>query len=170
MSHTQVDQSEKDETLNVAIVGRPNVGKSSLLNRLCGRERAIVSDVAGTTRDAVDVTVERNGQEYRFVDTAGIRRRKKVEYGNEFLMVNRALKAVRRSDVALLVIDVVDGIRDQDKILAQRIAEDGRWVVCLHARVVCVYVCARSFPNEAWNACSSRIQAAWSVLQRYGCL
>jgi GTP-binding protein len=121
-----VDEAERDDAIKVAIVGRPNVGKSSLLNRLYGKERAIVSDIAGTTRDAVDAMVEANGKMYKFIDTAGIRRRKKVEYGNEFLMVNRALKAVRRADVVLLVVDVVEGVNDQDKILAQRIADDGR--------------------------------------------
>ena len=121
-----MDEAERDDAVNVAIVGRPNVGKSSLLNRLYGRERSIVSDIAGTTRDAVDALVEVDGKAYRFIDTAGIRKRKKVEYGNEYLMVNRALKAIRRADVVLLVIDVVAGINDQDKILAQRVAEDGR--------------------------------------------
>ncbi len=122
----EVDEEERDDAVKVAIVGRPNVGKSSLLNRLYGKERSIVSDIAGTTRDAVDALVEANGKTYKFIDTAGIRRRKKVEYGNEFLMVNRALKAIRRADVVLLVVDVVEGVNDQDKILAQRIADDGR--------------------------------------------
>lgn len=121
-----MEEAERDDAISVAIVGRPNVGKSSLLNRLYGRERSIVSDIAGTTRDAVDALVEVDGKAYRFIDTAGIRRRKKVEYGNEYLMVNRALKAIRRSDVVLLVVDVVAGVNDQDKILAQRVAEDGR--------------------------------------------
>lgn len=76
-----MDEAARDEAINVAIVGRPNVGKSSLLNRLYGKERSIVSDIAGTTRDAVDATIERDGTCYRFIDTAGIRRRKKVEVG-----------------------------------------------------------------------------------------
>jgi len=144
----EVEEAEREEAIKVAIVGRPNVGKSSLLNRLYGKERAIVSDVAGTTRDAVDALVEVNGKSYRFIDTAGIRRRKKVEYGNEFLMVNRALKAVRRADVVLLVVDVVEGINDQDKILAQRIAEDGRACVIVANKWDAVEKDDRTF-NEA---------------------
>lgn len=110
----------------VALVGRPNVGKSSLLNRLLGRDRSIVSDVAGTTRDSIDAEVEHEGEIFTFVDTAGVRKRTKVEKGSEYLMVNRAFKAVRRADVVLLLIDATDGVRDQDRVLAQRIAEEGR--------------------------------------------
>eukprot|EP00611_Tribonema_gayanum_P014006 TRINITY_DN25271_c0_g1_i1.p1 TRINITY_DN25271_c0_g1~~TRINITY_DN25271_c0_g1_i1.p1 ORF type:complete len:653 (+),score=266.07 TRINITY_DN25271_c0_g1_i1:65-1960(+) len=117
---------DADTTINVSIVGRPNVGKSSLLNKLYGQERAIVSDVAGTTRDTIDALFERGDRTYRLIDTAGIRRKKKIEYGNEFFMINRAFKAIRRSDVVLLVIDVVDGIKDQDRVLAERIAAEGK--------------------------------------------
>mmetsp|Transcript_4688 Transcript_4688/g.6157 ORF Transcript_4688/g.6157 Transcript_4688/m.6157 type:complete len:546 (-) Transcript_4688:229-1866(-) len=120
-----------DNTYNVAIIGRPNVGKSSMLNRILGEERAIVSDIAGTTRDTIDALVEKNDRYYRFIDTAGIRKKKKIKYGNEFFMINRALKAIRRSDVTLLVLDAVDGIHEQDRILAERIKEDGRGCVIL---------------------------------------
>jgi len=120
-----------DSTYSIAIIGRPNVGKSSMINRLLGEERAIVSEVAGTTRDTIDAVLERNGRFYRFIDTAGIRRKKKIEYGNEFFMINRALKAIRRSDVVLLVLDAEDGIHEQDRVLADRIKEDGRACVIL---------------------------------------
>jgi len=110
----------------VAIVGRPNVGKSSLLNAFLGEKRAIVSPISGTTRDAIDTVVERQGQRYRLIDTAGIRKKKNVEYGAEFFGINRAFKAIRRSDVVLLVIDVIDGITEQDQKLASRIADEGR--------------------------------------------
>ncbi|NRB08034.1 MAG: ribosome biogenesis GTPase Der [Richelia sp.] len=116
---------EKHE-INVAIVGRPNVGKSSLLNAFMGEERAIVSPISGTTRDAIDTFIERQGQTYRLIDTAGIRKKKNVEYGPEFFSINRSFKAIRRADVVLLVIDALDGITDQDQKLAGRIVEDGR--------------------------------------------
>eukprot|EP01035_Chromulina_nebulosa_P016808 gene16808-22291_t len=117
---------KKEDVINVAIIGRPNVGKSSLFNRLYGASRSIVSDIAGTTRDAIDAVIERNNKKYRIIDTAGIRRRGKVQYGPEFFMVNRAFKAIRRSEVVIFMLDAIDGIVDQDRILAERIAEEGR--------------------------------------------
>ena len=115
--------------IKVAIIGRPNVGKSSLLNAFTGEQRAIVSPISGTTRDAIDMVVQRGEQRYRLIDTAGIRRKKNVRYGPEFFGINRAFKAIRRADVVLLVIDVVDGVTDQDIKLASRIIEDGRAAV-----------------------------------------
>lgn len=112
--------------IKVAIVGRPNVGKSSLLNALTGETRSIVSPISGTTRDAIDMVVERQGKTYRLIDTAGIRKKKNVDYGPEFFGINRAFKAIRRSDVVMLVIDAVDGVTEQDQKLAGRIAEEGR--------------------------------------------
>lgn len=120
------DQVEETDEIRVAIVGRPNVGKSSLLNAFVGEKRAIVSPISGTTRDAIDMQVERNGQRYRLIDTAGIRKKKQVEYGPEFFGINRAFKAIRRADVVLLVIDAIDGVTEQDQKLAGRIADDGR--------------------------------------------
>lgn len=114
------------EEINVAIVGRPNVGKSSLLNALAGITRSIVSPVSGTTRDAVDWIVERGDRRYRIVDTAGIRKKKNVDYGAEFFSINRAFKAIRRADVVLLVIDAIDGVTEQDIKLAGRVKDDGR--------------------------------------------
>lgn len=115
-----------DPEINVAIVGRPNVGKSSLLNAFLGEQRAIVSPISGTTRDAIDTVVERGDQRYRLVDTAGIRRKKNVEYGPEFFGINRSFKAIDRADVVLLVIDVLDGVTEQDQRLANRIEDDGK--------------------------------------------
>ncbi|PSN12668.1 ribosome biogenesis GTPase Der [filamentous cyanobacterium CCP5] len=114
------------EEIRIAIVGRPNVGKSSLLNAFVGENRAIVSPVSGTTRDAIDMQVVRGDQIYRLIDTAGIRKKKSVDYGPEFFGINRAFKAIRRADVVLLVIDAVDGVTEQDQKLAGRIEEDGR--------------------------------------------
>ncbi len=115
--------------VKVAIIGRPNVGKSSLLNAFVGENRAIVSPISGTTRDTIDTILERNGKTYRLIDTAGIRRKKNVEYGAEFFGINRAFKAIRRCDVVLFVIDAIDGVTDQDLKLAGRIMEEGRAVV-----------------------------------------
>jgi GTP-binding protein len=121
------DQMEAEpEEVRVAIVGRPNVGKSSLLNAFVGENRAIVSPVSGTTRDAIDMVVERGEQRYRLIDTAGIRKKKQVDYGPEFFGINRAFKAIRRADVVLLVIDAIDGVTEQDQKLAGRIEEEGR--------------------------------------------
>lgn len=117
---------EDIDEIKVAIVGRPNVGKSSLLNAFVGENRAIVSPISGTTRDTIDMVVERNGQRYRLIDTAGIRKKKQVDYGPEFFGINRSFKAIRRADVVLLVLDAIDGVTEQDQKLAGRITEDGR--------------------------------------------
>jgi GTPase len=123
---TIVDSREVDPETCVAIIGRPNVGKSSLLNSFLGENRAIVSPISGTTRDSIDSFLEKDGKTFRLIDTAGIRKKKSVEYGPEFFGINRSFKAIRRSDVVLLVIDAEDGITEQDQKLAGRIEEDGR--------------------------------------------
>lgn len=120
------DAIPETEEIKIAIVGRPNVGKSSLLNSLVGQKRAIVSPIAGTTRDTIDTLVQRNDQVYRLIDTAGIRKKKHIDYGVEFFSINRAFKAIRRADVVLLVIDAVDGVTEQDQKLAGRIEDEGR--------------------------------------------
>ncbi|WP_427160889.1 ribosome biogenesis GTPase Der [Aliinostoc sp. HNIBRCY26] len=121
-----VTEVPEDNEIKIAIVGRPNVGKSSLLNAFVGEERAIVSPISGTTRDAIDTFLERDGQAYRLIDTAGIRKKKSVEYGTEFFSINRSFKAIRRADVVLLVLDALDGVTEQDQKLAGRIIEEGR--------------------------------------------
>ncbi len=110
----------------IAVVGRPNVGKSTLVNTLVGHERSIVSDIPGTTRDPVDSLVTREGRSYLFTDTAGIRRRGKIERGIEGYSVLRALKAMGRSDLAVLVLDGVEGVTEQDAKLAGAILKQGR--------------------------------------------
>ncbi|MGK7872555.1 MAG: ribosome biogenesis GTPase Der [Xenococcaceae cyanobacterium] len=127
----QTDITTDTPEIKVAIIGRPNVGKSSLLNTLTGENRSIVSPISGTTRDAIDMVVQRNGKTYRLIDTAGIRRKKNVEYGAEFFGINRAFKAIRRADVVLFVIDALDGITDQDLKLAGRVMDEGRAAVIL---------------------------------------
>lgn len=121
-----VEELEPENEIKVAIIGRPNVGKSSLLNAFLGENRAIVSPISGTTRDAIDTVIQRNDKSYRLIDTAGIRRKKNVEYGAEFFGINRAFKAINRADVVLLVIDAIDQVTDQDQKLANRIIEEGR--------------------------------------------
>jgi len=114
----------EDESVRLAIVGRPNVGKSSLLNKLLGEERVIVSPIPGTTRDAVDTYLEWEGTPITLIDTAGIRRRGKVERGVEYYSVLRALRAIQRADVALLVIDGFEGVRSQDTHVAGAILDE----------------------------------------------
>jgi GTP-binding protein len=115
---------EEDDSIKIAIVGRPNVGKSSLLNRLLGHERAIVSPIPGTTRDAVDTPVTYHGMKLTLIDTAGIRRRGRIDRGVEKWSVLRALKAIQRADVALLLIDAVEGITAQDTHVAGMILDE----------------------------------------------
>lgn len=119
-----------EDQIKVALIGRPNVGKSSIFNSLVGQERSIVSDVAGTTRDAIDTPVVRNGQKYLFIDTAGMRRKGKIDEPMiEKYSIIRSLRAVDRSDVVLMVIDAVDGVTEQDKKIAGYAHEAGKGIV-----------------------------------------
>ncbi len=120
---------EDSEEIRVAIIGRPNVGKSSLFNSLIGKERSIVSNEAGTTRDAIDTTIERDGQTFVFIDTAGMRKRARVEEAVERYSVMRALRAVDRADIVLMVIDAVDGVTEQDKKIAGYAHEAGKGII-----------------------------------------
>ena len=128
------EDEEEDENglheIQLALVGRPNVGKSSLTNRLLGQERVMVSDIPGTTRDAIDTVIQWKGMPIKLVDTAGIRRKRAVEDQSlERYSVLRAIAAIRRCDVALLVIDAVDGVTEQDTKIAGIIAEEGKAVI-----------------------------------------
>ena len=120
------EDPEEDDVVKVAIIGRPNVGKSSLTNRILGQTRVIVSDVAGTTRDAVDSYFENEQGKYLFIDTAGIRRRSKVDNRIEKYSVMRAERAVERSDVCLILIDARDGVTEQDSKIAGLAHEAGK--------------------------------------------
>ncbi len=123
---------EDDKTIKIAIVGRPNAGKSSIVNALLGEKRVIVSDISGTTRDSIDSRLTYNNQEFVIIDTAGIRKKAKVDYGVEKFAVDRAIRSIRECDVALLVIDAVEtveGISDQDKKIASIITDAGKGMV-----------------------------------------
>lgn len=119
----KTEVEEEDESVKIAIVGKPNVGKSSLLNRLAGEDRVIVSPIAGTTRDAIDTKIDYNGIQVTLIDTAGIRKRGKVESGVEKYSVIRSMRSIERADVALLLIDAVEGISAQDAHIAGYIVE-----------------------------------------------
>ncbi|TPG73424.1 ribosome biogenesis GTPase Der [Brevibacillus laterosporus] len=123
------EEDKRDDVIRVSIIGRPNVGKSSLTNAILGEERAIVSEVAGTTRDAIDTPFERDGQEYVLVDTAGMRKKGKVYESTEKYSVMRALKAIEDSDVVLVLINGEEGIIEQDKKIAGYAHEAGRGVI-----------------------------------------
>src|SRR5437667_72938 len=123
---TVITGEESASEIKVAIIGHPNVGKSTLLNRLTGSERAIVSPVPGTTRDAVDEVVERDGQRFRFIDTAGIRRKGKTHLMAEKLSVVMARKHLEAADIALLVIDATEGVSQLDAAIAGYAHESGR--------------------------------------------
>lgn len=124
----QADE-EDDDIIRFCLIGRPNVGKSSLVNALLGEERVIVSDVAGTTTDAIDTTYEYEGQTYKIIDTAGMRKKGKVYENMEKYSVLRALKAIDRSDVVLIVLNGEEGIREQDKRIAGYAEEAGKGVI-----------------------------------------
>ena len=122
-------QEEEDDCPRVAIVGKPNVGKSSIINKLTGESRVIVSDVAGTTRDAIDTTIKHNGKEYVFIDTAGLRRKNKIKEELERYSIIRTVTAVDRADVVLVVIDATEGVTEQDAKIAGIAHERGKGVI-----------------------------------------
>ncbi len=122
-------EEEEDDRPRVAIVGKPNVGKSSIVNKLLGEQRVIVSDIAGTTRDAIDTEIKYNGREYVFIDTAGLRRKNKIKEELERYSIIRAVSAVERADVVLMVIDASEGVTEQDAKIAGIAHERGKGIV-----------------------------------------
>ena len=125
------DEDVDEDTVKIAVIGRPNVGKSSIVNSILGVERVIVSDVAGTTRDAIDTYFEQGNQKYLLIDTAGMRKKGKINVPTERYSVIRSLRAVDRSDVVLMVIDAVDGVIEQDKKIAGYAHDGGRAIVII---------------------------------------
>ncbi|MDO4961126.1 MAG: ribosome biogenesis GTPase Der [Eubacteriales bacterium] len=124
-------EEEEDDRPKIAVIGRPNVGKSSIVNRLIGENRMIVSDIAGTTRDAVDAVVKRNGEEYVFIDTAGLRRKAKIKGDIERYSIIRTVAAVDRCNIAIIVIDATEGITEQDTHIAGIAHERGKGAIIL---------------------------------------
>ncbi len=122
-------EENEDERPRIAIIGKPNVGKSSIINKLLGEDRVIVSDIAGTTRDAIDTTITRNGTEYVFIDTAGLRRKNKIKEEIERYSIIRTVSAVERCNVAVLVIDAVEGVTEQDAKIAGIAHERGKGMI-----------------------------------------
>lgn len=122
-------ESDDDDRPRIAIVGRPNVGKSSIVNRLVGEKRVIVSDIAGTTRDAIDTPLRRNGREYILIDTAGLRRKSKIHEDLERYSIIRTVTAVERADVVVMVIDAAEGVAEQDAKIAGIAHERGKGVI-----------------------------------------
>ena len=122
-------EESEDERPRVAIVGKPNVGKSSIINKLLGRQRVIVSDIAGTTRDAIDTEITHNGKEYVFIDTAGLRRKNKIKEELERYSIIRTVTAVERADVVLVVIDAAEGVTEQDAKIAGIAHERGKGII-----------------------------------------
>ncbi len=123
------EEEEEDDRPRVAIIGKPNVGKSSIINKLLGEQRVIVSDIAGTTRDAIDTDIVHNGKEYVFIDTAGLRRKSKIKEELERYSIIRAVSAVERADVVLMVIDAVEGVTEQDAKIAGIAHERGKGII-----------------------------------------
>lgn len=122
-------REEEDERPRIAIVGKPNVGKSSIINKLIGEERVIVSDIAGTTRDAIDTTVKYHGKEFVFIDTAGLRRKSKIKEEIERFSIVRTVSAVERADIVVLVIDAKEGVTEQDAKIAGIAHERGKGII-----------------------------------------
>lgn len=123
------ESAEEDERPKIAIIGKPNVGKSSIVNKLLGEERCIVSDIAGTTRDAIDTVVNFNGNEYVFIDTAGLRRKNKIKEDLEKYSIVRTVSAVERCDIAVLVIDATEGVTEQDAKIVGIAHERGKGII-----------------------------------------
>ncbi|HMP40602.1 MAG TPA: ribosome biogenesis GTPase Der, partial [Roseiflexaceae bacterium] len=153
------EEEEIEADVRIAIVGRPNVGKSSLLNRLIGQERSVVSDIPGTTRDTIDTLIDVDGSKLLLIDTAGIRRRGRIERGIEKYSVLRSLRAIERSDVALLLIDATEGVTAQDTHVAGMILDALKGVAILVNKWDLVIK-----DNETFNAFTRHVQQEFNFI------
>lgn len=129
LNYMEKDNNQNDDRPKIAIIGKPNVGKSSMINKLLGSDRLIVSDIAGTTRDAIDTVVKYENREYVFIDTAGIRRQKKIKDEIERYSIVRTVSAVKRCDIAIILIDAVEGITSQDSKIAGIAHDEGKGII-----------------------------------------
>ena len=125
------EEKTKEVVSKISILGRPNVGKSSILNRILGYERVIVSDIPGTTRDSIDTYVEKNGEKYLFIDTAGIRRKSRIDFETEKHSISKAIQSIEKSNISLLIIDTTDGVTNQDTRIADLINSKGKGCIIL---------------------------------------
>ena len=153
------EEPEEPETIKIAVLGKPNTGKSTLTNVLTGRDISIVSDIAGTTRDVMRGTFEYKGTDYTILDTAGIRRKSKVEEDVEYYSVNRAIKTIDEADVVLLMIDITEGLAEQDKKIANLIVRRGKGVVLVLNKMDKL----RGIPNEI-EAIKDRVRFLFPIL------
>ena len=153
-------EEEEDERPRVAIVGKPNVGKSSIINKLVGEDRVIVSDIAGTTRDAIDTNIIHNGKEYVFIDTAGLRRKNKIKEELERYSIIRTVTAVERADVVLIVIDAEEGVTEQDAKIAGIAHERGKGIII----VVNKWDAIENKDNKTVKEFNDKIASAFSYM------
>ncbi|HOV64848.1 MAG TPA: ribosome biogenesis GTPase Der, partial [Spirochaetia bacterium] len=155
----ETEDSAKTDAIRIAIIGKPNTGKSTLLNRLTGSDRAIVSDIPGTTRDVVEGLFEYRGRQFKVLDTAGIRRKSKVGQNVEYYSVNRAIHAIDESDVVFLIIDALEGLSEQDKKISDQIIKKGRGVIL----VLNKWDALKPVPNQ-FKAMEDRVRFQFPVL------
>ena len=158
---------EDDDRPRVAIVGKPNVGKSSIINRLLGENRVIVSDVAGTTRDAIDTVIVHDQKEYVFIDTAGLRRKSRIKEELERYSIIRTVTAVERADVVLMVIDAVEGVTEQDAKIAGIAHERGKGVIIV---VLYVYLLKERSDNARIRKQGQTGDFLYAICRNYVCL
>ena len=160
----QGESRERSHSLKVALLGRPNVGKSSFINALLGEERMIVQDYAGTTRDSIDIVIERDSERFIFVDTAGVRKRNRIENTLERFSVNSSIKSTTKADISLLIVDAVEGITQQDKRLLALLYERKLPCIVVVNKIDCIH---KKLRRELEKDCQHLLAIASTVPIRY---